>query len=110
MVMQRFSPACANLREAGGEGNGKALNGEKFAVDGFCRGVKCEKRVRSLTARLRHTPKRDPSPGIKQRRRTQDDERMDQSGSIGQRSPIANHASLRWAGTFYGHFVDAAEV
>jgi len=39
-----FSPACANLREARGEGNGKVLNGEKFAANGFWGGVKCERR------------------------------------------------------------------
>lgn len=42
MVMLCFSPACANLREGRGEGNGKALNGEKFAVNGFCCGLSCE--------------------------------------------------------------------
>jgi hypothetical protein len=43
MVMLRFSPACANLREGGGEGNGKVLNGGKFAANGFRGGLKCEK-------------------------------------------------------------------
>jgi hypothetical protein len=38
MVMLCFSPACANLREGRGEGNGKALNGEKFMANGFCGG------------------------------------------------------------------------
>jgi hypothetical protein len=44
MVMLCFSPACANLREGRGEGNGNALNGEKFAANGFCFGVKCKMR------------------------------------------------------------------
>src|SRR5271156_276288 len=44
MVMLCFSPACANLREGRGEGNGKALNGEKFMANGFCSGLKCESR------------------------------------------------------------------
>jgi hypothetical protein len=44
MIMLCFSPACANLREAGWEGNGKALNGEKFAANGFRGGLKCENR------------------------------------------------------------------
>jgi hypothetical protein len=44
MIILCFSPACANLREAGWEGNGKALNGEKFAANGFRGGLKCENR------------------------------------------------------------------
>jgi len=42
MVMLYFSPACANLREGREEGNGKALNGEKFMANGFCGELKCE--------------------------------------------------------------------
>jgi hypothetical protein len=44
MVMLFFSPASANLLGWRWEGNGKVVNGEKFAANGFCGGVKCESR------------------------------------------------------------------
>jgi uncharacterized low-complexity protein len=41
MIMLCFSPACANLRGLRREGNGKVVNGEKSAANGFCGEAKC---------------------------------------------------------------------
>jgi hypothetical protein len=102
-----FSPASANLREGRREGNGKALNGEKFAANGFCWGVKCECRCSA------------DREGVAANS-------MASAASLAWSVPVSGFALLRrrrqaaalqdglglfcLAGVFEGYFVDAAEV